>query len=557
MAVASASAGGGTPPFNVTLRADGSRDFDGDALTYTWSVTAPGQAPRTFTGSSASVPFTTRGQFTATLTVADPAGSASTDAVEIVSGNESPTVRINLTGNIPGNRSFFAPGRPVNYGVEVTDREDGALGSGIAPERVALSIDYVPEGFDVAALRQGNRLVDTTTRFAVARALIESSDCSGCHQPSVRTRGPSMQELSAKYEADEETLARLAEKVRNGGTGVWGVEVMPAHPAFTMHEARTVVTYMLNADSANVRVLPLDGSYTPVVPADDAGRGALLIRAVYTDRGANGLPAQTSEATALLRAGGLSPLRADSSSGLEVVGGRGSGGVKPYPGAVVSFRQVDLTGVARIGVAAQAQGGRNAEVGGQVEIRLGSPTGVLLGTAQVPVGGGRGGVAAPVPAAGAPTTSVAPLGGPLDGVAAGGGRGAAATPPAGGREGGAGAVAAAGGGRGVIEACRSRAGFSSQQCKARVPAPFKGAPARGNRVRVLRMAASSVDAITPSRTESSLAARFLPSPSFFQGSNSPPLPLPPAVNRKAPEGSKDLGICALPEAPIGGGRGLL
>jgi cytochrome c len=446
VAVASASTAGGTPPFDVTLRADGSRDFDGDALSYAWSVATPGQPARTFTGPTASVPFATRGPYTATLTVSDPAGASSTDTVEIVSGNEPPVVRINLTGNIEGNRSFFTPGRPVTYGVEVTDREDGTLGSGVSAERVALSIDYLPEGFDVATLRQANRPVDPATRFAVARALLEHSDCSACHQPAVRTRGPAMQELSAKYEADEATLTRLAEKVRNGGTGVWGVEVMPAHPAFTMHEALTVVNYMLNADAASVRVLPLDGSHTPVIPPDDPGRGALLIRAVYTDRGANGLPPQTSEATALLRAGGLSPLRADASSGIQIVGGRGAGGVKPYPGAVVSFRQVDLTGVARIGVAAQAQGGRNAEVGGAVEIRLGSPTGALLGTAQVPVGGGRGGAAAAAPAAAAPTASAAPLGGPLDGAAGGGGRGAGAAPAAGARDGGAGAA----GGRGVV-----------------------------------------------------------------------------------------------------------
>jgi cytochrome c len=122
--------------------------------------------------------------------------------------------------------------------------------------------------------------------------------------------------------------------------------------------------------------------------------------------------------------------------------------VQPNPGAVIAFRQLDLTGVERIGVAAQAQGGRNAEVGGQIEIRRGSPTGALLGTAQVTVAAGRGGApAAPTPAA-AVTTQ--PLGGPLDSAA---GRGGAAPAPAG-REGGAGAA----GGRGVVAAPPAAAG---------------------------------------------------------------------------------------------------
>jgi cytochrome c len=448
LAMAATNARGGTPPFTATLTSAGSRDFDGDALTYRWSVAADNGAPRVFTGASVNVPFDRPGRYIATLTVTDSAGASSSATTRVVVGNEAPDLRVTLSGNVPGNQAFFAPDRPLTYRVEVRDREDGTLGSGIDPNRVALSIEYVPEGFDVSVLKQEDRPTDAATRFGVAQALMDASDCRACHQPDVRMRGPSMKELAGRYRPDAATLDQLAAKVRNGGTGVWGTEVMPAHPAFTTHEARTVVNYMLNVNETAVRVLPLDGTFTPVIPADDPGRGSFLVRAVYTDRGAGSLPALTSEATAVLRAGGLSPLRADSSSRINIVTGRGAGGVQPNPGAVIAFRQLDLTGVERIGVAAQAQGGRNAEVGGQIEIRRGSPTGALLGTAQVTVAAGRGGApAAPTPAA-AVTTQ--PLGGPLDSAA---GRGGAAPAPAG-REGGAGAA----GGRGVVAAPPAAAG---------------------------------------------------------------------------------------------------
>ena len=69
------------------------------------------------------------------------------------------------------NRSFFTPGAPITYAVQVADREDGTIGAGtIAAEQVAFSIDYVPEGFDLAKLRHGQAKADATTRFAVAKA---------------------------------------------------------------------------------------------------------------------------------------------------------------------------------------------------------------------------------------------------------------------------------------------------------------------------------------------------------------------------------------------------
>jgi cytochrome c len=446
IAVASTNTKGDAPPFSATLSAAGSRDDDGDALTYTWSVAANGAPPRRFTGTSPVVPFDRAGVYTATLTVRDPRGATATAATRIVAGNSAPELRIELAGNVTGNNTFFAAGRPLTYRVDVRDREDGAIGSGIADDRVSLSVDYVPEGFDPKVLANDDETASAATRFAVARALMSASDCRACHQPEVRTRGPAMKELAARYQPDGATLDRLAAKVRAGGTGVWGAEVMPAHPAFTMHEARTIVNYMLRVNETTLRTLPLSGTFTPEIPVDDPGRGALLVRAVYTDRGASGQPPLTTEATALLRAGGLTPLRADNSTRLNIVSGRGAGGVQPYPGAVVTFRQIDLTGVLRIAIAAQAQGGRNAEVGGQIEIRRDSATGPILGTATIAIAGGRGGAPIGSPAAGGAVAMAAPVGGPLDGAAGGGGRGAAAGAD------GAGPAAAGAGGRGTVAA---------------------------------------------------------------------------------------------------------
>ena len=46
--------------------------------------------------------------------------------------------------------------------------------------QVALSIDYVPEGFDVASVSSRDK-VDATTRYGVGKALMSKTDCATCH----------------------------------------------------------------------------------------------------------------------------------------------------------------------------------------------------------------------------------------------------------------------------------------------------------------------------------------------------------------------------------------
>jgi cytochrome c len=170
-----------------------------------------------------------------------------------------------------------------------------------------------------------------------------------------------------------------------GGSGVWGQEVMPPHPLITMHEARTIVQYMLAAKETAVSTLPLEGTYTPTVPDDDNGRGSLVLRAVYTDKGARDLPPQTAEATTMLRSPKLGAATADVQKGVTVATGRGtSGSVIPHATGYIGFKNIDLTGIKKAELTATTAA-RSGNIGGIVEIRLGSPTGALLGQAVVPM----------------------------------------------------------------------------------------------------------------------------------------------------------------------------
>src|SRR6185503_12077849 len=129
----------------VALSSAGTEDLDEDSLRYDWRITQRGRVVARATAPNPSITFREAGTYTATLTVTDAHGlSASAAPIEMVAGNEPPTVGIDLVG---GNTTFFFPNVPVRYAVRVTDREDGTLQSGRIPaRRAAVSAQYLKDG---------------------------------------------------------------------------------------------------------------------------------------------------------------------------------------------------------------------------------------------------------------------------------------------------------------------------------------------------------------------------------------------------------------------------
>ncbi|MFT4033396.1 MAG: PQQ-dependent sugar dehydrogenase [Siphonobacter sp.] len=377
---ASASKKGGTVPFKVTLLSEGTKDYDGDALKYQWKVTSVGGAPQVFNTANPSVTLTKAGVYTATLTVTDPKGAKNSKSVKIIAGNEAPAVGVNLMGN----QSFFFSDKPISYAVQVSDKEDGSLTDGkIKPDNVAMSIDYTSEGFDYAEVIQSQRSVDATTKFAVAQTLISQSDCKVCHQINTKSVGPMFTEVANKYKGQPGAEAYLINKIRNGGSGVWGEVSMAAHPNMSVADADVIVKYILSINDKTLSSLPLEGKYNVKVPEGDNGKGSVIIRAAYTDRGASGakIPTQTSEQMIVLRSPVVQASDAKDIKGVDLkakgLSGKGLVAVA-YPNTYLGFKHLDLTGIKALVLDASAQK-REGAVGGMIEVRLGSPTGEQIG----------------------------------------------------------------------------------------------------------------------------------------------------------------------------------
>ncbi len=76
--------------------------------------------------------------------------------------------------------------------------------------------------------------------------LIEGSDCAACHNAEVQTVGPSYQAIAERYDNNDLTTVRLANKVIQGGSGVWGETIMTPHAQLDMEDAKKMVDYILS-----------------------------------------------------------------------------------------------------------------------------------------------------------------------------------------------------------------------------------------------------------------------------------------------------------------------
>lgn len=77
-------------------------------------------------------------------------------------------------------------------------------------------------------------------------ALVKKSDCLACHNVSQKIVGPAYKNVAAKYAPTEENIEMLADKIINGGSGVWGAVPMSPHPAVSKADAKEMVKYILS-----------------------------------------------------------------------------------------------------------------------------------------------------------------------------------------------------------------------------------------------------------------------------------------------------------------------
>lgn len=90
-------------------------------------------------------------------------------------------------------------------------------------------------------------MLSSATDFAFADYdLLVKSNCLACHYIDKRKYGPKLNEIASKYGDVSNAADVLARKIRAGGTGVWGEDVMPPQPQLSEADAMILSKYILN-----------------------------------------------------------------------------------------------------------------------------------------------------------------------------------------------------------------------------------------------------------------------------------------------------------------------
>ncbi|HOY49833.1 MAG TPA: ThuA domain-containing protein, partial [Flavobacteriales bacterium] len=362
----------GALPLVVNISAAGTIDPDGDAITY--QLEANNQTLTSADGIF-NVTFDKAGIYRPKLTVKDSNGSSSSADITIVAGNEPPVVSLNLT---TGNSQFYLAGGSVSYSASATDKEDGSSSDGSIPaHRVLVTVDYLPQGYDMTKIAQGHQRAELPGKL-----LIAESDCKSCHLIDKKSAGPAYRDVALKYKSDVKAIEKLSDKILKGGAGVWGETPMAAHPQVSKEDAMAMVEYILSlSDVKDSKGLPLKGTakFEPAPKEGITPTSAYIITAMYDDNGALGMPSISASQTSALRAPVL-----NGADVVEFKGGTSKRSAGPNivvdnvkHNSSVRYQDIDLTGVDKLQFTIAEIA--NVSKGGEIEVYLDSPTGKKLG----------------------------------------------------------------------------------------------------------------------------------------------------------------------------------
>lgn len=79
-----------------------------------------------------------------------------------------------------------------------------------------------------------------------SQALAQKNNCLSCHAMDKQIVGPSYKQVAAKYKGDAAAAAKLADKVKKGGSGVWGQIPMPPNPQVSDADMKALIQWILS-----------------------------------------------------------------------------------------------------------------------------------------------------------------------------------------------------------------------------------------------------------------------------------------------------------------------
>jgi cytochrome c len=80
----------------------------------------------------------------------------------------------------------------------------------------------------------------------VAQRLAKKYGCLSCHSETKKIIGPAFRDIAEKYRQIPTAQNYLALRVKNGGSGIWGVVAMPANKNISDSDLEKITLWVLN-----------------------------------------------------------------------------------------------------------------------------------------------------------------------------------------------------------------------------------------------------------------------------------------------------------------------
>lgn len=367
----------GTLPYTLTATVK-AKDPENDKLTYTWHI---GDITKETTEPKLDYTIDKPGDYNVFVEVSDEKQAKSkSSTIGIYAGNEAPVVKVSILSN----RTFYFPGKPVQYSVSIEDKDDTAKVKDIT--NLVVSADYI-EGSDKAAASQGHQVL---TEATMGKNLMLTLDCKTCHKTDEKSIGPSFADVAKKYEKDPNAVSYLVSKIIKGGGGVWGETAMSAHPNLKEADARQIVTWIqsLAADKAK-KSLPANGSVQPLGDKPEKDNGVFYLSASYTDKGGNNIKPLSDNYVVTLRSPKvmfgrvkkMQEYKNENKNNMRLM-------ITPKKEGWFMLDSIDLTSISKANLMIVWE--KPAQSGYSFELRLDAPDGKLLGSFTLPGGGQSG-----------------------------------------------------------------------------------------------------------------------------------------------------------------------
>ena len=97
-----------------------------------------------------------------------------------------------------------------------------------------------------AALLAAAGLAVLAMPVAANEELAKKNACTACHAVDKKVVGPAFKDVAEKYRGDKTAEAKLVEKVKKGGVGVWGQVPMPPNSTVSDADIKTLVKWVLS-----------------------------------------------------------------------------------------------------------------------------------------------------------------------------------------------------------------------------------------------------------------------------------------------------------------------